>query len=80
VFKIKGAHVTIIVGVSIFAGVLASIAVVWLFVWFLAKNLPAFLVLTGAFMMAISWIIGAEALHHPMPPSGVVWFAFVSAA
>ena len=70
----------ILVGVGILAGVFASIAVVCLAVWFLATNLPAFLVLGAAFTVAIGWIIGASTLHQSMPPSGVMWFAFSSAA
>jgi hypothetical protein len=70
---------TALVGVGILAGVLASIAFLWFLVWFLAKSLPALLVLTGAFIVVFSWIIGAGALNQAMPPAGVMWFAFGSA-
>jgi len=71
--------VIVLIGAGILASVLASIAAVWLLAWVLAKNLPAFLALTAGFVVAISWIIGAGALQKPMPPAGIVWFAFGSA-
>jgi len=69
---------TILVGAGILAGVLALIAIACLFAWFLARSRTAFLVLASAFMVAISWIIGSGALGKPMPPLGVIWFAFGS--